>query len=113
MKKVIICLYVLWAVLAISSLFLWGNWWVATSFLWIPLSVVVSVAFYSVVGSMVISKREARAEANEEPSCKNCLFGVSADLINATRKEGEQEQCLGEKVYGAKKGILCSHYMRK
>lgn len=111
MKKIFYCLYVLWAILSISSLFWCGNLWLATSFVWLPCAMCVCMGVLAFLIGDIIAIREARKKGKNPPSCSNCIFGKATDLVNSTKKEGEPEVCLGEKHEGIKRGSVCQYYM--
>lgn len=110
--------YILWGVWLLGGIILkilgLVSWWVATSAIWIPLG--GAIAFGAIIfltadiGNYLKRKREEKIP-NE---CGNCLFGKTADLINASRGEGEEKaQCIGEKVGGATRGVVCPYYQRQ
>ena len=110
--------YVLWGVWLLAGIVLkilgLISWWAATSALWIPLGGVISfgaIIFLTAdIGNYLKRKREEKIP-NE---CGNCLFGKTTDLINASRKEGEEKAlCIGEKLCGATRGVVCQYYTRQ
>jgi hypothetical protein len=97
----------LWAVLAILAKILLGaSWWVATSWIWLPLAI-VAVLMFGLNLSVDIGKYlKIRAIKQNPDTCDNCLFGMTAQYD----KEGK---CLGETLdESIKRPHLCKFYQR-
>lgn len=109
MKKLVYSIAVAWVILASCSKFLGASWWVALSWIWLPLGVALVIAIgltLSVDLGKWLSERGAEPDA-----CENCLFGITAQFD----KEGK---CLGEtlsEVNGEsiKRPALCKYYKRQ
>lgn len=96
-----------WAVLAIlAKIFLGVSWWVATSFLWFPLGVVV-VLLVGLNLSVDIGKAlKIRAAKADPDTCENCIFGRTA-------KFDPQGKCMGESLDETiKRPHKCKFYQR-
>lgn len=107
MKKICYALYGLWIVSAIVLKILGlVSWWVATSWLWFPLAMVLTflVGVNLAVG---IGNRLKRKEEEKIPdSCEVCLFGK-------TKEYAENGHCLGETLDPEHPyGTLCKCYKR-
>lgn len=107
MKKICYALYGLWIVSAIVLKILGlVSWWVATSWLWFPLAMVLTflVGVNLAVG---IGNRLKRKEEEKIPdSCEVCLFGK-------TKEYAENGHCLGETLDPDHPyGTLCKCYKR-
>lgn len=107
MKKICYALYGLWIVSAIVLKILGlVSWWVATSWLWMPLAMVLTflVGVNLAVG---IGNRLKRKEEEKIPdSCEVCLFGK-------TKEYAENGHCLGETLDPEHPyGTLCKCYKR-
>lgn len=90
------------------------SWWVATSAVWFPLALSVSAMAVVFITADVSAHIKKTKEARTPQECANCLFGRTADLINATRGEGEEKvQCIGEKIGHATRGKICEYYQRE
>lgn len=94
MKYITYSLYGLWAVVAILLKILAGaSWWLATSFIWFPLLVVIVLLVglqLSLDIGRIMQIRKAEKEEKEK-SCENCLFNWGAKYAN-------DDKCLGEKM---------------
>lgn len=89
------------------------GWGLALSALWLP------IVFLFVIGILIFAiadigeRIKKNKEDNTPDECGNCLFGHTCDLINKTRKEGEEkEKCMGERIGGATRGVVCGYYKR-
>lgn len=108
MKRLLIITYALWVIGAIVlKIYDLVGWWVATSWLWLPLAIVLTfvLGVFLVVALGDWLKR--REEAKIPASCENCLFGITSEYADEGR-------CLGE-VLGegnVKQGTLCQHYKK-
>jgi len=106
MKKICYALYGLWIVSAIVLKILGLSWWVATSWLWMPLAMVLTflVGVNLAVG---IGNRLKRKEEDAIPdSCQTCLFGH-------TKEYAENGKCLGCTMdENHEFGTLCAAYKR-
>lgn len=104
LKKLIYVLYALWVALAIVLKIVFGaSWWVALSWLWLPLSILLSLSLivYSFIG---IGNRLRIKEANKIPdACDICLHKKTASLTG--------NDCLGVQM-GEKPNSLCGYYKR-
>lgn len=110
--------YIIWGAWLLAGIVLkilgLCSWWFATSAVWLPAAVGVSamVVIFATADFAAIAKKTQEARVPEE--CANCLFGRTADLINATRKEGEERAlCIGEKLANATRGVVCEYYQRE
>lgn len=107
MKTASYVLWVLWAVLAVlSKIFLGASWWVATSWVWLPLAITL-VLFVGLNLSVDIGKwlkiRQIKATPN---TCENCLFGLTAQY-------DENGKCLGETLdESIKRPSVCKFHKR-
>lgn len=107
MKIIAYTLYALWALTSIVLKILGlVSWWVATSFLWIPLSIILTIIVGINVSVWIGSKLKAREESKIPDGCEACLFGQ-------TRIYADEQKCLGE-VMDEKNtyGTLCPYYKR-
>jgi len=107
MKVASYIIMALWAVLAILAKILLGaSWWVATSWVWLPLAIVL-VLIVGLNFSVDIGKYlKIRAIKQNPDTCDNCLFGMTAQYD----KEGK---CLGETLdESIKRPHLCKFYQR-
>lgn len=108
LKIILYAMWGLWAVLAVLAKILLGaSWWVATSWLWLPLAVIfVAMLFLNV--SVDIGKALKIREENKLPKeCDNCLFGIAAQYD----KDGK---CLGETLDETiKRPKVCRLYKRQ
>jgi hypothetical protein len=98
----------LWAVLAILAKILLGaSWWVATSWIWLPLAI-VAVLMFGLNLSVDIGKYlKIRAIKQNPDTCDNCLFGMTAQYD----KEGK---CLGETLdESIKRPSVCKFHKRQ
>lgn len=107
MKKICYALYGLWIVSAIVLKILGlVSWWVATSWLWMPLAMVLTflVGVNLAVG---IGNRLKRKEEDAIPdSCDVCLFGQ-------TKEYADNNKCLGCTMdENHEFGTLCPAYKR-
>lgn len=114
MRKVI---YIIWALLLVVGITLkiLGiiGWGLALSPLWFPLVSFLSTIIVVVLGASLAESIKKRKEAKIPDTCGNCLFGKTCDLINASKKEGEEkEKCMGERIGGATRGVVCPYYER-
>ena len=90
------------------------SWWFATSAIWFPLALAVSAMSIIFITADIVAYIKKRREARIPDECANCLFGKTTDLINKTRKEGEEKAlCIGEKILHAKRGEVCAYYQRE
>lgn len=107
MKIICYTMYALWAVAAIVLKILGlVSWWVATSFVWLPLGIVLSVLTFINFSVFVGRKLKESEDAKIPDSCQTCLFGV-------TKEYAENGKCLGETLNeGHEYGKLCSCYKR-
>lgn len=112
MKKLIYSLYILWAILSIAYFFWKGNVAIATAFIWIPIALVVSASFLITLIGDIGERIKRRRRENAPRDCTTCLFGQTADLVNKTKKEGEEVPCVGESM-GYKRGVTCPHWSGK
>ena len=107
MKTASYIIMALWAVLAILAKILLGaSWWVATSWVWLPLAIVlvliVGLNFSVDVGKYL----KIRQVKNNPPSCENCLFGMTAQY-------DEHGKCLGETLdESIKRPSVCKFHKR-
>lgn len=107
MKVASYIIMALWAVLAILAKILLGaSWWVATSWIWLPLAIVlvliVGLNFSVDVGKFL----KIRQIKNTPNTCENCLFGLTA-------RYDENGKCLGETLdESIKRPHLCKFYQR-
>lgn len=107
MKKICYALYALWMVSAIVlKIFGLVSWWVATSWLWIPLAMIL-VFIVGINFAVILGKRMQEKEESKIPdSCATCLYGQAA-------KYADGGKCLGEALdEKCKQGTLCSNYKR-
>ena len=110
--------YILWGVWLIGGIILkilgLVSWWAATSALWLPLGGALSFGFVIFLTADIGAYLKRKQEEKIPNECGNCLFGRSADLINATKKEGEEKtHCIGEEMANAKRGTICPYYQRQ
>lgn len=90
MKKVVYLVYALWAVLAVlSKIFLGTSWFVATSFIWLPLGVVFTIFLFLRFSVDLGNRMKRKLEKKETPTCENCLFGKVSQY-------DPDKRCLGE-----------------
>lgn len=107
MKITTYIIYGLWVVLSIlAKILLHASWWVALSWLWLPLAVILVVSL-GLTASVDIGKWLKIREVKKTPNtCENCLFGK-------TSKFDDEDKCLGEKLDEAiKRPTLCKYYRR-
>ena len=107
MKKLVYILFAIWVAAALAlKLFVGASWWLATSWLWIPLGVALTIAL-AVFGSVDIGGFLKRREDAKIPStCENCLF-------NYTKKYDSNGKCLGDAMKAEhKEGEVCQYYRR-
>lgn len=110
-------IYITWGVWLIAGIVLkilgLIGWWAATSAIWFPGGVVLcGMGFIFVTADIGARLKRKREEAIPQ-ECANCLFGRTCDTINATRGENEEKvKCIGEKIGGATRGIVCDYYER-
>lgn len=106
MKKYTIFLYAIWVVLAIGAKILGAGWWVATSPLWFPAGVIITILLGLQVSVEIGRLLKRRAAKTDPDSCANCLFGKTAQF-------SESGQCMGENLdEGIKRPHLCKFYQR-
>lgn len=110
--------YILWGLWFIGGIVLkilgLVSWWVATSAVWIPLGGAISFGAIIFITADIGTYLKRKKEEKIPNECGNCLFGRTADIINAGRGEGEERvQCIGEKLGGATRGVVCSYYQRQ
>ena len=109
--------YIIWACWLVAGIVLkilgLVSWWVATSSIWIPASVVLSGALFIFVTADIGSRIKRKRDEQLPKECGNCLFGVTCDHVNATKGEGEEKaKCIGEKLANATRGQICDYYER-
>ena len=107
MKKLTYILFAVWVVVALAlKIFAGASWWLATSWLWIPLGVALSIALV-VFGSVDIGGFIKKREDGKIPdTCENCLF-------NHTKQYDENGVCLGDAMKAEhKEGEVCQYYRR-
>ena len=112
MQKTTYILWLLWLIAGIALKILGlVSWWAATSALWLPAAVVLSGALF-IFGTADIGARLKMLQAKKiPPECGNCIFGRTCDIINSTKKEGEElEKCIGEKLGEGKRGEVCKYH---
>lgn len=105
MKTTFYCIWVAWAVLAIlSEILLHTGWWVATSWIWLPLAVVLT-AVVSLNASVDLGRwLKAKQEKEIPKTCDNCLFGLTAQYDTDKR-------CLGETLdESIKRPKVCKYH---
>ena len=114
MKKAFYWCWLAWAIACVvAKCFGWCGWAFMLSPIWIPLCVVVCFAFMLIVISDFGSWMKRKSDDKLPDSCENCLFKKSCDLINSTKKEGEElEKCMGEKFGAAVVDGKCEYYTR-
>ena len=114
MRKVTDIIWGLWLVagIALKILGLVG-WGVALSAIWLPIGVVTALGFVIFITADIGDRMKKREDEKIPDTCGTCLFGKTCDLINSTKKEGEEkEKCMGERIGGATRGTLCPYYER-
>lgn len=107
MRKTSYIIFGLWVIVAVlSKILLDTSWWIALSWLWLPLAVAFVVVF-GLSLSVDIGKLLRRRQAEAEPDrCANCLFGQTAEYD----KHGK---CLGENLDETiHRPTLCKFYKR-
>lgn len=105
MKKVIYSIYSAWVILAVLSKILLGaSWWIALSWLWLPLGVIVTLAFAVALSVKIGNVLKAKEDAKIPDTCENCLFGRTAEFT-------EDKKCLNETL-GGTRGKVCSHFRK-
>lgn len=107
MKNTFFISYALWVVGAITLKIVgWVSWWVATSWLWLPLAIIITLGTFIFGAAKIGDRLKARQEAKIPNTCANCLF-------SETRKFDADGKCLGEKLSeGHTYGTICGHYRR-
>lgn len=107
MKIIVYVLYTLWAILAIvAKIFLGASWWVATSWIWLPVAVLIILSLALTASVDLGTAFKKRAEEKTPKTCENCLFGQTA-------KYGDDNKCLGESLEETiKRPTLCKFYKR-
>lgn len=110
--------YIGWCVWLIAGIVLkilgLVSWWVAASAVWFPVALAVSAMAVVFITADITALIKKRREERVPDECANCVFGRTADLINATRGDDEEKvQCIGEKISNAKRGVVCEYYQRE
>lgn len=89
------------------------SWWAATSAIWLPLGGTIAFGAIVFLTADITAYIKKKKDSKIPDECGNCLFGRTTDLVNATKKEGEEKApCLGEKLANAKRGQICQYYQR-
>lgn len=114
MRKMFYLTWLAWAiacvVLKIMGLI---SWLTALSPLWMPIAVSLCAGVILIGIADVNRWMTKREDAKLPDSCENCLFKKTCDLVNATKKEGEEkEKCMGEKFGAAIVDGKCEYYSR-
>lgn len=107
MKQICYILYVLWMLSAVVLKILGlVSWWVATSWLWMPLAMVLTFLVGVNLAVGIGNRLKRKEEAKIPDSCEVCLFGK-------TKEYAEGGKCLGETLNEeCHYGTLCSCYKR-
>lgn len=107
MRKTFFITYALWVAASITLKILgFVGWWVALSWLWFPLAIIVTFGTFIFGAAKVGDRLKEKQEAKMPKNCENCLF-------SETRKFDADGKCLGEKlVEGHTFGSVCEHYRR-
>lgn len=107
MKKICYALYGLWIVSAIVLKIIGlVSWWVATSWLWFPLAMVLTFLVEVNLAVGIGNRLKRKEEAKIPDSCEVCLFGK-------TKEYAENGHCLGETLDPEHPyGTLCKCYKR-
>ena len=92
-------------VLIVLKIFGLVGWWVATSFIWFPIGVVLSISFLMALTADMGKWLKKRKESKIIPSCENCLF-------NHTKEVLKDEECLGEQNHAEKKDGKCPYWTK-
>ena len=98
--------YGVWVILCIVAKILGASWWVATSCVWLPVAVILTVTL-GLTASVDIGKWLKIRQIKKTPnSCENCLFGKTA-------KFDAEDKCLGEKLEETiHRPTVCKYYRR-
>lgn len=107
MKLIGYALYGMWIVSSIVLKILGlVSWFVAFSWLWFPLALVLTIFVGINVAAFIGTKLKMREDSKIPDSCEACLFGQTA-------KYAENGKCLGCTMdENHKYGELCSAYKR-
>lgn len=100
-------MYVVWMVSAIVlKIFGLVSWWVATSWLWFPLAMILCFIVFINLSVIIGQKIRIKEESKIPDSCETCLFGQTA-------KYAENGKCLGCTMDEEHEfGKLCKAYKR-
>lgn len=102
MNKIVYALYGVWALTCILlKSFGIGSWWLATSFIWLPIAIILVVIMAVMITTDIAKKQKDKN--TPPPSCENCLFRKTMELSG-------DEQCLGEKLGIPKKDGVCANW---
>lgn len=106
MKKYIYILFALWVVVATALGIVFKNYYLLTSWLWLPaivlLTLAVTLEVFVDIGSLLRKKQERSIK----DGCDICLFAESA-------KYSEDNKCLGCVMdENHKYGEMCGYYKR-
>ena len=106
MKKYIYIPFALWVVAAIALGIVFKNYYLLTSWLWLPAAVLLTLAVTFEVFVDIGSLLRKKQERNIKDGCDICLFNESA-------KYSEDNKCLGCAMdENHKFGEMCKYYKR-
>ena len=106
MKKYIYILFALWVVAATALGIVLKNYYLLTSWLWLPAVVLLTLAVTFEVFVDIGSLLRKKQERNIKDGCDICLFNESA-------KYSEDNKCLGCVMdENHKFGEMCKYYKR-
>lgn len=106
MKKYIYILFALWVVVATALGIVFKNYYLLTSWLWLPANVLLTLAVAFEVFIDIGSLLRKKQERNIKDGCDICLFNESA-------KYSEDNKCLGCVMdENHKFGEMCRYYKR-
>ena len=106
MKKYIYIPFAIWAVAATTLGIVFKNYYLMTSWIWLPAAVLLTLAVSFEVFIDVGSLLRKKKERNIKDGCDICLFKESA-------KFSEDNKCLGSVMdENHKFGEMCKYYKR-
>lgn len=89
------------------------SWVIALAPIWMPIAVGISIGVTLMAVTDLNAWMKKRKDVNMPDSCENCLFRKTCDLINGTKKEGEEKEvCMGERFGAAIVDGKCEYYSR-